>query len=343
MIFLGPRDIRQCGKEESASTDLRRTFPNVDYAMLGYDIITGFPESNSHDPGFTHRIFVADYAKDSRTADCRYSLPKGYVVIPDVSCVTSFESSIIRNSLELKKSLAVSVRASGGYLGFSFSASSSYKTTSSQVSTGEKVFIMSSAKCSYYFSEIDATQPPSLNPGFLRWARNLQKNTSEERLVKFVKYYGTHFTTRIVFGARYIRKHRMTTETYKTASSREVSVSVQASYSGLFSFSGGFSMDKRQREAASQFAQDVETTTVSVGSPPPPDGNAMLWASSVKENPVPISYTLKPISELFTPLYMKDSGINYNYLRRKLAGIEKKILQAIVERGSIIYNGRFQL
>ena len=55
----------------------------VDYAILGYDIITGFPESNSHDPGFTHRIFVADYAKDSRTADCRYSLPKGYVVIPD--------------------------------------------------------------------------------------------------------------------------------------------------------------------------------------------------------------------------------------------------------------------
>ena len=104
----------------------------------------------------------------------------------------------------------------------------------------------------------------------------------------------------------------MTTETYKTASSRAISVAVQASYSGLFSFNGGFSMDKRQSEAASQFAQDVETTTVSVGSPPPPDGNAVLWASSVKENPVPISYKLKPISELFTPVYMKDSGINYN-------------------------------
>ena len=61
----------------------------------------------------------------------------------------------------------------------------------------------------------------------------------------------------------------MTTETYKTASSREIRVSDQASYSSLLSFSGGFSMDKRQHEAASQFAQDVETTTVSAGSLPP--------------------------------------------------------------------------
>lgn len=124
----------------------------------------------------------------------------------------------------------------------------------------------------------------------------------------------------------------MTTETFKTASSREVSVSVQASYSGLFSLGGGFSMDKKERQAASQFSQDVETTTVSVGSPPPPNGDATYWASSVKENPVPISYKLKPISELFSPLYMKDSGINYNLMRTKLTGIGKKILQAVVER-----------
>ena len=72
--------------------------------------------------------------------------------------------------------------------------------------------------------------------------------------------------------------------------------------------------------------------TVSAGSLPP-DGNAMLWATSVKENPVPISYKLKPTSEFFTAVYMKDSGINYNYLRKELAWIEKEVLQAIVKRG----------
>ena len=100
------------------------------------------------------------------TTHCRNRVPKGFVIIPDVSCVTSFESSIVRNSLERQKSLAVPVRASGGYGGFSFSAGSSYKTTSSQVSKGKKVFTTSSAKCSYYFSEADTTQPPSLNPDF---------------------------------------------------------------------------------------------------------------------------------------------------------------------------------
>ena len=49
LILLGASEIRQCRTEESASTDLRKTFSDIDYAMLGYDIIKGFPESNSHD------------------------------------------------------------------------------------------------------------------------------------------------------------------------------------------------------------------------------------------------------------------------------------------------------
>ena len=38
--------------------------------MLGYDIIKEFPESNSHDPGFTHLIFVGRGDNDSK---CRFS------------------------------------------------------------------------------------------------------------------------------------------------------------------------------------------------------------------------------------------------------------------------------
>ena len=75
-------------------------------------------------------------------------------MIPDVSCVTSFASTVIHNSFELHKSLSTSVSASGGFGVFSFAASSSYKQTSSEVSSGEKVHITSSAKCSYYFSKI---------------------------------------------------------------------------------------------------------------------------------------------------------------------------------------------
>ena len=59
---------------------------------------------------------------------------------------------------------------------------------------------------------------------------------------------------------------------------------------------GRFSLDSEQREAALEFAKSVETTTVTVGSAPPSNGDAMTWASAVKENPVPIKYSLRPKS-----------------------------------------------
>ena len=303
--------------------------------MLGYNIIKGYPNSNGHDPGFTRQIFFADYGDNLKTADCRYSVPKGLLVIPDVSCVTSFSSTIIQTTFELQKSLAVSVQASGGFGAFSFSASSSYKKTSSEVSSGEKVYITSSAKCSYYFSKIDLTRPPPLHPGFYRWAKALEKNSSKPNLLEFVKYYGTHFSTTMVFGARFTKQYSMTAQSYKTASSQDISVSAQASYSGLVSVSGGFSLDKSQREAASKFSKEVETTTITVGAPPPSNGEAAYWASSVKENPVPMSYDIEPIANLFTNVYMKGTGINYNFLRKKLIGIEKEYCEQLLRDGTV--------
>lgn len=307
----------------------------MDYAFLGYNIIKGYPNSNGHDPGFTHQIFSADYSDNRQTGDCRYSVPKGFLVIPDVSCVTSFTSTVIQNTFELHKSLSVSVSASGGFGAFSFSASSSYKKTSSEVSSGEKVYITSSAKCSYYFSKIDLTQPPPLHSGFYRWAKTLERNHSKANLLKFVKYYGTHFPTSVVFGARFMKQHSMSSQSYKTASSRDISVSAQASYSGLVSVSGGFSLDKSERQAASQFSKEVETTTITVGAAPPSNGEAAYWASTVKENPVPTSYKIEPISNLFTNVFMEGTGINYNLLRKKLVGIEKLYCQQLLHAGTV--------
>ena len=269
------------------------------------------------------------------TGDCRYNVPKGLLVVPDVSCVTSFTSKVIKNTFELQKSLSVSVSASGGFGAFSFSASAGYKQASSEVSSGEKVYITSSAKCSYYYSNIDLTQPPPLHPGFYSWAKALEKNHSEANLLKFVKYYGTHFPTSVVFGARFLKQHSMSSKSYKTAFSSDISVSAQASYSGLVSVSGGFSLDKRQREAASNFSKEVETTTVTVGAAPPSNGDATYWASTVKENPVPIFYKIEPISNLFTSVFMKGKNINYNFLRKKLVDIEKKYCQHLFRAGTV--------
>ncbi len=48
------------------------SFPDIDYALLGYNILKGYPLAVGHDPGFTHPIFKADYSGLRKTADCRY-------------------------------------------------------------------------------------------------------------------------------------------------------------------------------------------------------------------------------------------------------------------------------
>jgi len=91
----------------------KRSFPDLDYAFFGYDILKGYPLASGHDPGFTHPIFLSDYESGKQTSDCRYSVPKGLVVVPDVSCVTSFSSKVIRNRLEMSKSLQAAANVEG--------------------------------------------------------------------------------------------------------------------------------------------------------------------------------------------------------------------------------------
>ena len=62
----------------------KRSFPDLDYAFFGYDILKGYPLASGHDPGFTHPIFLSDYDSRKQTSDCRYSVPNGLVVVPDV-------------------------------------------------------------------------------------------------------------------------------------------------------------------------------------------------------------------------------------------------------------------
>ena len=66
-----------------------------------------------------------------------------------------------------------------------------------------------------------------------------------------------------------------------------MSVEAKASYSGLFSVGGGFGFSNAQSQAVSQFNEKVETKTITVGSAPPKNGDAMEWAAQAKETPVP--------------------------------------------------------
>jgi len=180
------------------------------------------------------------------------------MVVPDVSCVTSFTSHVVQSKHDFAKSLAVSASVSGGGWGASFSASTGYKKSSSEIATGESVFIYSTSKCVYYFSKLIPENSPRFTDPFIKWIYKLNNTNEKETYLEFFDTYGTHFPTYVSFGARFTYEHKMKASTFQSQRSKGVNVAVQASYDGLFSISGGFNMDSTQQEAASNFSKNVE-------------------------------------------------------------------------------------
>lgn len=226
----------------------------------------------------------------------------------------------------------------GGGWGFQFSASGSYKRDVAEMSSGEYVLVVSRAQCQYYRSNIDLTRPPPFDPGFLVWANKLaDPSSTNSDVLQFIKYFGTHFIADVTFGAKFIQTHRISQAAQESLRKESISVEAQASYSGLFSIGGGFSMDKEQREAASKFMKSVQTTTITVGSAPPSNGDAMTWAASVQSNPVPTRYSLMGIENLFSNQFMRHLSptVNYDGLRKKIANAAYKYCVALKVLGKV--------
>ena len=236
---------------------------------------------------------------------------------------------------------------SGGGWGFEFSASTGYKKDTAEMSTGEFLFVISQAECQNYYSMIDFSNPPPFDPGFLSRAKALaDPKISDEAVLEFIEYYGTHFFTEVTFGAKFVQNHKISQKTYESLKKSKISVEAQASYSGLFSIGGGFSLDKEQSEAASNFAKSVETTTYTLGSTPPSNGDAMTWAASVDQNPVPMLFSLSSIDELFTETFAKGlpPGFDYNAVRQKLTNTSHIYCGALEKQGMVhLCEARFQL
>ena len=199
------------------------------------------------------------------------------------------------------------------------------------------MYIISQAQCRYYFSKIDVTAPPPFHPGFVSWAKRLaSSDVNQNDIIGFIEYYETHYVSEVTFGARFMKKHKVSQTKYEELRQKKVSVEAQASYSGLFSVGGGLSMDSEQRSAAYNFQKSVETSTVTVGAAPPSNGDAMTWASSVQENPVPITYSLSPIHNLFTERFSKRlPEVDLSAVRVRLINASNNYCQALKQAGRV--------
>ena len=104
--------IRDC----SSKAHWKKTFSDLHYSLLGYDILFGYPLANGRDPGFRHPIFTANFSKPKQTSDCRYMIPQGFTVIPSESCVVSFESKLIRNKQQMSSHLGMQASVKGRFI-----------------------------------------------------------------------------------------------------------------------------------------------------------------------------------------------------------------------------------
>ena len=95
-------------------------------------------------------------------------------------------------------------------------------------------------------------------------------------------------------------------------------------------------MDKEQRSAAFNFQKSLQTSTITIRAALPSNGDALTWASSVQENPVPISYSLSAIHNLFTGRYSKHiPEINIDIVRERLINASKIYCQALKDEGRV--------
>ena len=133
-----------------------------------------------------------------------------------------------------------------------------------------------------------------------------------------------------------MKDHKMSQTKYSWLRSQKISVEVQASYPGTFSIGGGFSMDSEQRSAFHNIQKSVGIRTITVGAAPPSNGDAMTWASSVQENPVPIKYTLTSIHNLFTERYSKHlPDVNLDVVRAMIKNASQNYCQALKNEGRV--------
>ena len=332
IVTASSQKSAKSGDTSCSGSTKPKTFPDIDYALFGYNVIKGYPLAVGHDPGLTRPIFKSDYTDKKLTADCRYFLPKGLIIVPDISCVTSFTSTTIQDQYQLTKSLSGSAQISGGGWGAEFSASAEYRKQSSEVGSKESVYINSEAKCDYYLSMFDELQPPMLSKSFLMMAKTI-KNESD--VFMLFDYYGTHYLKEVTFGARLVYENKMSKSSFKSLSESSGSVSVSASYSGIVRVEGSLSLSKSEQKQASEFRSKAETRTISVGAPPPPNGSTNQWASAVKENPVPTKYKMAGIEELFTKNFMEHSGLEYEVVSKLINSSKGKYCEHLKNKGVV--------
>ncbi|PVD27538.1 hypothetical protein C0Q70_12700 [Pomacea canaliculata] len=293
----------------------------MDYALFGYNSLKGCPLTLGYDPGFTFPIFSA---QSQVTGD--NGGPRGVVLSHDVSCDTSFTSTVVETPYDLTTLLTGTARLGADKWGPPFSASQHFLKFSEELK--QNVLVLSTAVCSIYHVKLLLWQPPSFHSSFVDWIIKLNNTDDEDVYLKFLDTYGTHFVSRARFGASITVVHKMEDKVYRNLTEGHVRSAASSVAAALFGQPQTLTSD--QQKAANEFQNEVETTTIVVGVPLPYAGNSLTWLTAAKDQPSVIHYDLTSVEVLFSDTLMGNSsligsyGIDHVRIRNNILAVKTK-------------------
>ena len=192
--------------------------------------------------------------------------------------------------------------------GASFSASSDYKEVHENSVSHLYRYVSSHASCEAYVASVQINTMP-LNPAFKKAVHDLpSESTALEDYKDFIQHWGTHTVTTLTMGGRYGVQSSISNDDYTSMASSGLDIKAAAGYSGIVSLNSDAATSS-QKEQAEQFeSYRTDYQIYQIGGKPPLNEttSSFEWAQTVKDNPLPLLYTLFPLTDYLTSQYFPN-------------------------------------
>ncbi|UKK00118.2 hypothetical protein MACK_000188 [Theileria orientalis] len=334
IMFYNPRDPAEDWNNSGLAASLR-------YLGSGYDIIFGNPLGDPvvmMDQGYRNPVIKLDWDVEYLNSDgANLKEPHGSWVRPEFSCRQSETIDHVNTVEDFKKELSIDAQASYGipYF-FSFSGSTGYKNFVKSTATNKVRTYITKTYCLRYvagivnFNSMDTTEEfrkavSDLPNYFDSQACTLElfKNNEDDPLcansvrpwVKFIKMFGTHFTTIVHLGGKITHQVQINKSDVLDMQQHGVNVdlSVKAAISPTLldnlNLGTKTESESARRSESEHFKYEKQVLVIGGdGLVDSKDINSLnCWTKDLYKKPMPIQIKLESIKSLLTNDKQRES------------------------------------
>jgi MAC/Perforin domain len=190
---------------------------------------------------------------------------------------------------------------------FKFSASAGYKQVHKGSSEYRRSYVSSKAKCLLYHASIERLTASRVTDQFFKAVMSLPTKQNDEQYISFINAFGTHYASALDMGAKAVLRSEFESTAWSKLDSQNFNFKA-AAHASFFVFAGGLKVStEKAKQLAASFDSNRSSVVVSyMGCRPSSDGKWETWLTNSELSPYPISYDLRPITELLTPQFFPN-------------------------------------